>query len=251
MFKTARTHPKMVLINMALDGNDAVKLSAPDMSELQVKVPEYSENNKYSHCKFWGNEMLGTVDCGDMAAKWLSQYMLGKDNGVRLGYHLADIMPRRVADKNLKHCYKTLQDSDLGAYSDLSSFMLMTESSIADLKTRVPPDVSVVPRQFRPNFLVRASVAYEEDKWDWIRIGDTAVFRNVKPCTRCLFTTVDPNTGIKNPHKEPLSTLKRYRKLTDPTKLKVEGSAPAFGINLGLHRKGIIRVGDNVFVGTE
>lgn len=62
--------------------------------------------------------------------------------------------------------------------------MLMTESSIADLKTRVPPDVSVVPRQFRPNFLVRASVAYEEDKWDWIRIGDTAVFRNVKPCTR-------------------------------------------------------------------
>lgn len=36
---------------MALDGNDAVKLSAPDMSELQVKVPEYSENNKYSHCK--------------------------------------------------------------------------------------------------------------------------------------------------------------------------------------------------------
>jgi uncharacterized protein YcbX len=62
--------------------------------------------------------------------------------------------------------------------------MLMTESSIADLKTRLPPHVPVIPRQFRPNFLVRGLVAYEEDKWDWIRIGDTAVFRNVKPCTR-------------------------------------------------------------------
>jgi hypothetical protein len=33
--------------------------------------------------------------------------------------------------------------------------------------------------------------------------------------------------------------------------LKVEGSAPAFGINLGLHHHGIIRVGDSVFVGAE
>jgi uncharacterized protein YcbX len=66
--------------------------------------------------------------------------------------------------------------------------MLMTESSVADLKARVPPHVSVIPRQFRPNFLVRGSAAYEEDKWDWIRIGNTAVFRNVKPCTRFVIT---------------------------------------------------------------
>jgi len=71
-----------------------------------------------------------------------------------------------------------------GAYSDLCSFMLMTESSVADLKTRSSSDVSVVPRQFRPNFLVSGTIPYEEDKWEWIKIGETAVFRNVKPCTR-------------------------------------------------------------------
>jgi hypothetical protein len=49
-FKTARTYPKMLLINMTLDGNDAVKLSAPNMPELQVKVPQDSENNKRTHC---------------------------------------------------------------------------------------------------------------------------------------------------------------------------------------------------------
>jgi uncharacterized protein YcbX len=68
--------------------------------------------------------------------------------------------------------------------------MLMTESSVADLKARVAPDVPVIPRQFRPTFVVRGSVAYEEDKWDWIRIGDTAVFRNVKLCTRFVIKQV-------------------------------------------------------------
>lgn len=50
-FKTARTYPKMLLINVTLDDNDAVKLSAPNMPELQVKVPQDSENNKRTHCK--------------------------------------------------------------------------------------------------------------------------------------------------------------------------------------------------------
>jgi len=50
-FKTGRTYPKMVLVNMSLDGTDAVKLSAPDMPELRVKVPQASENNKPTHLK--------------------------------------------------------------------------------------------------------------------------------------------------------------------------------------------------------
>jgi len=49
-FKTARTYPKMVLINMSLDGNGTVKLSAPNMPQLQVKIPEGSEN-KHIQCK--------------------------------------------------------------------------------------------------------------------------------------------------------------------------------------------------------
>jgi hypothetical protein len=51
-FKTARTYPKMVLINMSLDGTDAVKLSAPDMPEIRVKVPQASENNKRACFKY-------------------------------------------------------------------------------------------------------------------------------------------------------------------------------------------------------
>jgi len=64
-------------------------------------------------CRMWNNEVVGAVDCGDPAANWLSKYMLDQDSGVRLGYYLADIMPRRTAAKKLKQCYKTLRDMDL------------------------------------------------------------------------------------------------------------------------------------------
>jgi hypothetical protein len=50
-FKTGRTYPKMVLVNVSLDGTDAVKLSAPDMPELRVEVPQTSENNKHAYLK--------------------------------------------------------------------------------------------------------------------------------------------------------------------------------------------------------
>lgn len=250
-FKTARTYPKMVLINMSLDGTDAVKLSAPDMPEIRVKVPQASENNKRACFKFWFDDLVETVDCGDTAAQWLSKYMLNQDCGVRLGYHLTDTIPQRVAVKKLTQCYKTLRNSDLGAYSDICSFMLMTESSIYDLKKKTSSDVSIIPRQFRPNFLVQGSIPYEEDKWEWIKIGETAVFRNVKPCTRCVFTTLNPITAVMDPKREPLRTLKGYRQVTDPAMLKVEGTSPAFGIYLGLYLTGTVRIGDGVFVGDE
>jgi len=48
-----------------------------------------------------------------------------------------------------------------------------------------------------------------------------------------------------------LALLYRYRKLTDPDLLKVEGISPAFGIYLGLYNSGNVRVGDSVFVGDE
>lgn len=57
-FKTARTYPKMVLINVSLDGTDAVKLSAPDMPELRVKIPQPSENNKHERCTYVTIEAL-------------------------------------------------------------------------------------------------------------------------------------------------------------------------------------------------
>lgn len=84
--------------------------------------------------------------------------------------------------------------------------MLINEASINDLNTRIEDPVT--PQYFRPNFVVKGPQPLEEDDWDWVKIGDI-IFRNIKPCTRCIFTTINPETGTKHPKAEPLMTLRK------------------------------------------
>ena len=41
-------------------------------------------------CRVWWSEKVQTIDCGEEAATWFSQYILGKDSGARLGYYLQE-----------------------------------------------------------------------------------------------------------------------------------------------------------------
>jgi ABC-type amino acid transport substrate-binding protein len=82
------------------------------------------------------------------------------------------------------------------------------------------------------------AVAHAEDNWKSIRIGDVP-FGVVKPCTRCVFTTVDPQRGTFDPDGEPLRTLTGYRR----TPIGV-----TFGQNLIPRGRGQIRLGDPVEV---
>ncbi len=67
--------------------------------------------------------------------------------------------------------------------------------------------------RFRPNFVVQDSVAFAEDNWKRLRIGDT-IFRVTKPCARCVITTIDQQRGFFT-GKEPLKTLANYRLAKD------------------------------------
>ena len=66
-------------------------------------------------------------------------------------------------------------------------------------------------RRFRPNIVITDSPAYAEDTWREAQIGAMA-FDVVKPCARCVMTTVDPATGTIPDPAEPLATLNTYRK---------------------------------------
>ena len=64
--------------------------------------------------------------------------------------------------------------------------------------------------RFRPNLVVTGCEPYAEDQWRRIRIGDLE-FELVKGCSRCILTTIDPQSGERNAQREPLATLKTYR----------------------------------------
>lgn len=92
-----------------------------------------------------------------------------------------------------------------GAFSDETSFSMQNLSSIDELNSRLENPVS--ERNFRMNFSVKGAKAFEEDTWDWVKVGNV-VFRNIMPCRRCLLTTIDPQTGNKSPIIEPIKTLR-------------------------------------------
>lgn len=93
--------------------------------------------------------------------------------------------------------------------------------------------------RFRPNIVVNGDAPWAEDGWKQITIGDV-VLDLVKPCIRCIMTTLDQSTGEKQ-GKEPLRALKALRSSKDA---RLNGVL--FGWNAVPRKCGTIAVGDRV-----
>ncbi|XP_023246819.1 mitochondrial amidoxime reducing component 2 isoform X2 [Copidosoma floridanum] len=239
-FVTGRQLPKMVQVSPSFAGS-VLTLKAPGMMSVSVDLARLRGRFRAA---VWG-QAVPACDCGEEVARWLSRFLLQEDTGLRLVYYPLEKPSREVRKCNQP--FPLTENADTGAYPDATSYTLENEASIADLNSRL--EVPVGPLNFRPNFVVKGAQPLEEDAWDWLMIGDT-VFRNVKPCTRCVFTTVDPETGVKSPNFEPLKTLRKYRQVADPELRQYTKDSPVMGVHLGLRcSSGTVRLGDPVYVG--
>jgi uncharacterized protein YcbX len=86
-------------------------------------------------------------------------------------------------------------------------YLIIGQASLDDLNAKLEKPLPI--NRFRPNFVFVGGEAYEEDQWTNFKIGKNA-FVGVKPCARCVLTTIDQETGLKG--VEPLATLAKYRK---------------------------------------
>ena len=82
----------------------------------------------------------------------------------------------------------------------------------------IPYDI----RRFRPNIVIDGVEAFEEEKWQNLRIGNTE-FKMLDGCSRCILTTRDPDTGEPHPDKQPMKVLME--------KHKNESGQPIMGMN--------------------
>jgi len=119
-------------------------------------------------------------------------------------------------------------------FADGFPFLVVSEASLRFLNERL--DVPVTMERFRPNIVVSNAQPFEEDEWKQYEIGSLA-FSNVKPCARCVMTTVNPKDGSRG--TEPLKTLSSFRK---------QGKEVFFGQNAVHQGQGLLRVGDEVKV---
>lgn len=193
-FLTQRVVPRMSLLQAHWLGETSLRLSAPDMPELQVQVPD---STTLRCVQVWSSSPV-VPDAGEAAAAWLSQ-ALGQD--CRL-VHLP-------AEDGIQVDLDYARLGERTAFSDGFPFLLIGQASLDDLIHRVGRPLEML--RFRPNLVISGAEPYAEDGWKRIRIGQLT-FRVVKPCSRCVIPTLDPLTGERAPDREPLTTLLSYRK---------------------------------------
>ena len=119
-------------------------------------------------------------------------------------------------------------------FADGYPFLVVNQASLDELNTRLQQPVEM--RRFRPNIVVAGASPWAEDDWSTLASDDVQL-QLVKPCSRCVVTTVDPEQGVKAPDLQPLRTLGQYRRLP---------GGVIFGMNAIHTGDGPLRVGQPV-----
>ena len=220
-FFTARTEPSLCLIQANLTASGLV-LTAPDMPALIINYQQLTQN--YVSVKVWNDTIDGQQASTDIN-QWFSEYLEKPCQLLFFGSQ----SKRFVKNKN----------TQVG-FADGYPLLLISQASLEHLNSHYQtstPTISMA--QFRPNLVVNNCEAFAEDTWQHIRIGEVE-FEITKPCTRCIFTTINPQTGEKHPQQEPLKTLMNYR--------QIDGGDVIFGQNLVALNQGQIKQGDQIEV---
>jgi uncharacterized protein YcbX len=203
-FITQRQYPKMALIEVELS-DFGLSVRAPDMPCLIIPYPDNGiELYDEMQVSCW-NDSLTAKHINTAIDNWFSE-ALGVD--CQLVY-----MP----DETLRPVDpKFSRKNDIASFSDGFPNLIISEASLEDLNQRIKnnPDVKLDKplsmKRFRPNIVINGCEAYAEDTMKHFQINQID-FYAVKPCSRCVITTIDPQTGKKS-GTEPIKTLYNYRK---------------------------------------
>lgn len=215
-FLTARSHPQLVRVRIDLVPGAALFHYA-DLRPVMALMTCY---HTPVECQVWHDSFVAYH--GDPRVDdWFSQVLQQPCRLLWLG-----AKPNRLQ-----------KDEAQGlTFADGYPYLLLNQSSLQALNQQLARPVNA--RHFRPNLVISGAAAYEEDDWLRIRIGAVS-FAITKPCSRCVLTTVDPDSGVPDADNEPMKTLIRTRQLPEGI---------CFGANLRALNEGVIQEGDSVEV---
>ncbi len=192
-FLTQREHPRLALVTPELSAG-TLRLCAPAFDSLRLPI---RTGGTPWPVDIWKSKGVPSIDQGEEAAGWFSDWL---GASVRLVHIAADA--RRLLNEN----YAISADDHTG-FADGYPILLISSESLQDLNSRMETPLPM--NRFRPNIVVEGCNPFDEDSWKRIRIGGVEM-AVVKPCARCLVTTIDKQTLAKA--KEPLKTLSTYRR---------------------------------------
>ena len=226
-FLSQRVEPRFTRIHPASRPDGGLLLRAEGAADLDVAVPHGVDPIRV---RVWRSE-LDVPPAGADADEWLAAVL---DRKARLVY-LHDPAARTVDERYGR-------PDDRVSFADGYPLLLTNAASLDALNGWLLEagnvEVPLPMTRLRPNVVVTGAPAWAEDDWlgRRLRIGGQ-VFRAVKPCGRCVVTTIDQDTGEQG--REPLRVLARHRRV---------GDRLVFGLNLIPDTTGPISVGDPVTV---
>jgi uncharacterized protein YcbX len=191
-FLSQRELPQMALLQVQLHEQGLIiRRKDSDRSSLLVPFEPAGESCMVS---VWEDECSARW-VNSQADEWLSQML---SFPCRLVY-MPDSSRRLVDDQYAHH-------QEVTSFADGFPLLLIGQSSLDDLNKKL---ASPLPMdRFRPNIVFTGGEPYQEDNMEHFQIAGISFF-GVKPCARCVITTVDQLTANKG--KEPLRTLNGYR----------------------------------------
>ena len=194
-FVTQRTLPQLALVQASLDADGEVSITLPGQPPIALQASGESLS-----VRVWRDWAQGQVGCG-AANRAVSRFC-----GLSLRFVFMPDSSFRQVQTHLASERRRV------SFADGYPLLVTNAASLVELNGRLA--ISVDMRHFRPNIVVDGAVAWSEDNWQAITIGEGR-YRVLKPCSRCVMTTVNPDTGEKAASVQPLRTLATYRRTAD------------------------------------
>ena len=216
-FMTQREHAKMTLFSCEL--SEEVLIIKYQDEEKKIPLANHSEN--VSRVQVWSSKLKAHQVSSEIS-EWFSDHLGAQVDLVKL----TDI------SKRPKRLFVPPYKTHL-SFADGYPYLILGTASMETLNKKL--ELPLTMDRFRANIIVQTSEAHEEDEWKQDFVAGTASMKVIKPCARCVVTTIDQQTGIKG--KEPLKTLTTYRKWRNKI---------WFGANAICLREGRLSVGDTI-----
>jgi len=195
-FMSQRKISKMALISVELS-DFGLSVRAPDMPVLIIPYPDpQTEWFEEVEVTCW-NDQIVAQHINTAIDNWFSDFL---QMDCQLVY-----MPEKT-ERRVDPAFSI--DDDIASFSDGFPNLMISQASLEDLNDRV--DIELTMSRFRPNIVISGCAPYAEDTLGHFRINEID-FYAVKPCSRCIVTTINPDTAEKE-SQEPLKTLATYRK---------------------------------------
>lgn len=219
-FITQREHPRMAMLQPEItESSIIVRHRKQNIDPITIALA--APNSSPEMVTIW-DDTCPAKEVSKEANDWFSKVL---EMDCRLMYmHDASI---RQADQRY-----AINEADKVSFADGYPVLMVSEESMNQLNQKMGLDYSI--ERFRPNVVFKGANPHQEDTLRKVQIGEVELY-GVKPCARCVLTTIDPQTTEQG--KEPLKTLSKYRKLNNKI---------LFGENFIPANEGQIAVGDKL-----